>query len=200
MKRAFPTTINTRALKRQPVAPEEIVMADDLKPQEVAVACERWHNGDPLAALAAAVGTSAKQLAIAFLLAGFTPDRVGVGKRTGRWGRIPPELAPAFVEKGKFDYSARPLRPMTTYQLYGEDAEPFTEDDIVTKVDDLHRCSMPLEYILALTGANEVLVRERVAVLKRQNVRHALMSVAEFATDPLDLGGSTTVRAASVEG
>ncbi len=194
-------TIAARGVKKQTVAPEECLTADDLKTHQIATACERWHMGDPLAALAATLNTSAKQLAFAFLLAGYTPDRVGIGERTGRWGRL--SLQGDADTKGKqtgaeaqpqpaalpadspFKYDLRPPRPMAPYVLFGEGIKPFTQDGLVTKVDDLHRAALPLEYIRALTGADEELVRTRASVLKRQNVRHMLLTLADLDSDPL---------------
>jgi hypothetical protein len=190
-----------RGVKKQTVTPEDCLTTDDLKTHQIATACERWHMGDPLAALAATLNTSAKQLAFAFLLAGYTPDRVGIGERTGRWGRL--SLQGDADPKGKqtsakaqpqpaelsadspFKYNLRPPRPMAPYVLFGEGIKPFTQDGLVTKVDDLHRAALPLEYIRALTGADEKLVRTRASVLKRQNVRHMLLMLADLDGDPL---------------
>ena len=188
-----------RGVKKQTVTPEECLTADDLKTHQIATACERWHMGDPLAALAATLNTSAKQLALAFLLAGYTPDRVGIGERTGRWGRLTLQgdadprgkqtgakaQSAELLADSPFRYDLRPPRPMAPYVLFGEGIKPFTQDGLVTKVDDLHRAALPLEYIRALTGADEKLVRARATVLKRQNVRHMLLTLADLDGDPL---------------
>lgn len=178
--------ITARGVRKLQVGPDDCVEADDLKPHQIAVACERWHMGDPLGALAATLGTNPKQLALAFLLAGLTPDRVGIGQRTGRWGRAPGDADNAPVTTGSpFWYALRPKRPMVPYVLFGEDIRPFNQDSLVTKVDDLHRAGLPLDYIRALTGADEALVRARVAALRRQGVRHTLATLAELDADPL---------------
>lgn len=183
--------------------PEDCMNAGDLKKHEIATACERWHMGDPLAALAATLNTNSKQLALAFLLAGLTPDRVGIGVRTGRWGRLPmeggadtkakpdtkgkPKAQPAaeFPADSPFRYGLRPRRAMVPHVLFGEDIKLFSADSLTTKVDDLHRAALPLEYIRALTGADEKLVRTRASVLRRQNVKHMLLTLADLDCDPL---------------
>lgn len=211
-----PTPTSGRGVKKLGLAPEDCVNADELKTHQIATACERWHMGDPLAALAATLHTSAKQLAVAFLLAGFTPDRVGIGARTGKWGRLPSDgegdtkgkaranTKPTGTAKAKptntqpanaatakltadspFSYALRPVRAMVPHVLFGESIKRFSSDNLTTKVDDLHRAALPLEYIRALTGADEALVRARASVLKRQNVRHKLLTLADLDCDPL---------------
>lgn len=190
-----------RSVKKQAVAADELVTADDLKRHDVATACERWHMGDPLSALATTLDTNAKQLALAFLLAGFTPDRVGIGQRSGRWGKTQADSQPTQLpDDSPFRYDARPNRAMTPHTLFGEAITPFNKDSLATKVDDLHRCALPLEYIRALTGASEAMVRSRAATLKRQGVRHALRTLGELDHDPLNIeaAAAATTRPAAV--